>query len=87
MRRKVTRIVAAALTVAALCLLAAIPLVASWRMPAGQCMDPVSTNLPDQAAAMPLVAEQCTIAASSLKQPELIADPVWRWAAHSALLD
>jgi hypothetical protein len=38
MRRKVTRIVAAALTVATLCLLAAIPLVASWRMSAGQCI-------------------------------------------------
>ena len=83
--RKATWIVAATLTVAALSLLAATPLViVTWRMPAGQCIAPVSTNplkLADPAAAMPLVAGQCTIAASSLKPPELMEDPAWRWAA------
>jgi hypothetical protein len=77
---KVTRIVAVFLTVATSGLLAAVPVVATWRIPAGQCIAPAPTNplkLGEQAAAMPLVAGQCTIAGSSLKQPELIADPVW----------
>lgn len=76
--RKATWIVAATLTVAALSLLAAMPL--TWRMPAGQCIAPVSINplkLADQTAAMPLVAGRCTIAASSLKPDQ----PAWRWAA------
>ena len=80
--RKVTRIVAAILPLVTLSLLAAMPLVAAWRMPAGPCIAPVSINplkLADQAAAMPLVAGQCTIAASSLKPPKLMDDP-----AHSA---
>jgi hypothetical protein len=76
--RKVTGIVAATMTAAALSLLTAMPLVIIWRMPAGQCIAPVSINplnLADQAAAMPLVAGQCTIAASSPKSPEWIDDP------------
>ena len=75
--RKATCIVAATLTVAALSLLAAMPLVITWRMPAGQCIAPVSINplkLADQTAAMPLVAGQ---SASSLKPDQ----PAWRWAA------
>jgi hypothetical protein len=39
---KVTRIVTAALTAAVLTLLAAMPLVAAWRMPADQRAVPVS---------------------------------------------
>jgi hypothetical protein len=77
--RKVTRFVALLLTAVTLGLLAAMPLVPTWRIPAGQCIAPVSLNplkLGKQAA-MPLVAGQCTIAGSSFKQPELIADPVW----------
>ena len=48
------------MTAAALSLLTAMPLVIIWRMPAGQCIAPVSINplnLADQAAAMPLVAD------------------------------
>jgi hypothetical protein len=86
--RKVTQIVAATTTAAALSLLAAMPLVIIWRMPAGQCIAPVSINplnLADQAAAMPLVAGQCTIAASSPKSPEWIDDAsAQRWPAISA---
>jgi hypothetical protein len=77
--RKATQIVAATLTVAALGLLAAMPhVIVTWGMPAGQCIASVSTNplmLSDPEAAMPLVAGQCTIAASSLKPPELMDDP------------
>ena len=86
--RKVTQIVAATTTATALSLLAAMPLVIIWRMPAGQCIAPVSINplnLADQAAAMPLVAGQCTIAASSPKSPEWIDDAsAQRWPAISA---
>jgi hypothetical protein len=77
--RKATQIVAATLTVATLSLVAAMPLViVPWEMPAGQCIAPVSTSplmLADPAASMPLGVEQCTIAASSLKPPELMDDP------------
>ena len=86
--RKTTRIVAATMTAAALSLLTAMPLVIIWRMPAGQCIAPVSINplnLADQAAAMPLFAGQCTIAASSPKSPEWIDDaPAQMWPAISA---
>jgi hypothetical protein len=85
--RKVTRIVAATMTAAALSLLTAMPLVIIWRMPAGQCIAPVSINplnLADQAVAMPLVAGQCTIAASSPKSSDWIDDaPAQRWPAIS----
>ena len=54
----------------------------------GQCIAPVSINplnLADQAAAMPLVAGQCTIAASSPKSSDWIDDaPAQRWPAISA---
>ena len=76
---KVTRIATAGLTVVTLGILAAIPLFAAWRMPAGQCIAPMSTipfKLGEQAA-MPLVVGQCTISGSSLKQPKLLADRVW----------
>ena len=61
--REVMRFVGLLLTAVTLGLLAAIPLVATWRIPAGQCIAPV--------------AGECAIAGSALKQPELIADPVW----------
>src|SRR5262245_41164893 len=69
---KVTRVVAVFLAVATSGLLAAVPVVATWRIPAGQCIAPAPTSplkLGEQAAAMPLVVGQCTIAAASLKQP------------------
>src|SRR5262245_2694127 len=71
--RNVTRFVALLLTAVTLGLLAAMPLVAAWRIPAGQCIAPVSLNplKPGEQAAMPVVAGQCAIAGSSLKQPEL----------------
>ena len=74
--RNVTRFVALVLTVVSLGLLAAIPLVAAWRIPAGQCVAPVSLNPLDlgEQAAMPLVAGQCAIAGSPLNQPDLKAD-------------
>jgi hypothetical protein len=74
--RKVTRFGFLLLTAVTLGLLAAIPLVAAWRMPAGQCVAPVPLK-PREQAVMPLIAGQCAIAESALKQPELIADPVW----------
>ena len=71
-----TRFVALLLTAVTLALLGAMPLVAAWRIPAGQCIAPGSLHpfkLEEQAA-MPLVAGQCAIAGSSLKQPDLRAD-------------
>jgi len=72
----VTRFVALLLTAVTLGLLGAIPLVAAWRIPAGQCVAPAPLNTPEQEqqAAMPVVAGQCAIAGSSLKQPDLRAD-------------
>jgi hypothetical protein len=85
--REVMRFVGLLLTAVTLGLLAAIPLVATWRIPAGQCIAPVSLNsfkLGEEPAiklgeepAMSRVAGECAIAGSALKQPELIADPVW----------
>src|SRR5262245_33781296 len=72
--REVTRFVALLLTAVTLGLLAAVPLVAAWWIPAGQCIAPAPLK-PGEQAAMPLVAGQCTILGSSLKQPEL--NPVW----------
>jgi hypothetical protein len=72
--RKATRFVALLLTAVTLGLLAAVPLVAAWWVPAGQCIAPAPLK-PGEQAAMPLVAGQCTILGSSLKQPEL--NPVW----------
>ena len=69
--RNVTRFVALLLTAVTLAVLAALPLVAAWRLPAGQCAAPVSLKPGEQ---MPLVAEQCAIAGPSRKQPDLKAD-------------
>jgi hypothetical protein len=75
--RKATRFAFLLFTAVTLGLLAAIPLVAAWRIPAGQCVAPLPLK-PGEQAVMPLVAGQCTIAGSSpLKQPELMPDPVW----------
>jgi hypothetical protein len=71
--RKWTRFVFLLLTAVTLGLLAAVPLVAAWRIPAGQCVAPVPLK-PGEQAAMSLVAGQCAVAGSALKQPELIAD-------------
>jgi hypothetical protein len=73
--RKVTRFVTLLLTAVTLGLLAAMPLVAAWRIPAAQCMAPVSLNALEPGEQMPLVAGQCAIAGSSLKQPDLIG--IW----------
>ena len=61
----VTRIVTAVLTAAVMTLLAAMPLVAAWRMPADQTTVPVSinplelmqqaTDLPGQLQSLPMV--------------------------------
>jgi len=72
--RKATRFVALLLTAVTLGLLAAVPLVAAWRVPAGQCMAPMSLDPLKLGEQMPLVAGQCAIAGSSLKQPDLRAD-------------
>jgi hypothetical protein len=74
--RNDTRFVALLLTAVTLGLLAAMPLVAAWRVPAGQCIAPASLNPPtlEEHAPMRLVAGQCAIAGSSLKQPDLKAD-------------
>jgi hypothetical protein len=74
--RKATRLVALLLTAVTLGLLAAVPLVAAWRIPDGQCIAPAPLK-PGEQAVMPLVAGQCTILGSSRKQPELMPDPVW----------
>ena len=71
--RKGTRLVALLLTAVTLGFLAAVPLVAAWRIPAGQCVAPAPVK-PGEQAVMPLVARQCAILGSPLKQPELIAD-------------
>jgi hypothetical protein len=42
--RKVIRIAAAALAVICLCLIAAMPIVAGWRMPAEQVLPPPPIN-------------------------------------------
>ena len=74
--RKATRLAALLLTAVTLILLAAVPLVAAWRIPAGQCIAPASLNPPklEEQVPMPLVAGQCAIAGPSLKQPDLKAD-------------
>jgi hypothetical protein len=71
---KVTRFVFLLLTAVTLGLLTAIPLVAAWRIPAGQCIAPGSLDPLKPGEQMPVVARQCTIAGSSLKQPDLKAD-------------
>ena len=77
--REVMRFAGLLLTAVTLGLLAAIPLVATWRIPAGQCIAPVSLDSfkLGEEPAMSRVAGECAIAGSALKQPELIADPVW----------
>jgi hypothetical protein len=71
--RNGTRLVALLLTAVTLGLLAGVPLVAAWRIPAGQCVAPAPVK-PGEQAVRPLVAAQCAILGSPLKQPELIAD-------------
>jgi hypothetical protein len=73
--RKATQLAALLLTAVTLGLLAAVPLVAAWRIPAGQCIAPGPLK-PGEQAVMPLVVGQCTILGSSLKQPELMVDPL-----------
>jgi hypothetical protein len=74
--RDATRLAALLLTAVTLILLAAVPLVAAWRIPAGQCIAPGPLK-PGEQAVVPLVAGQCTILGASIKQPELMPDPVW----------
>ena len=72
--RNVTRFVALLLTAVTLGVLAALPLVAAWKIPAGQCVAPVSLDPLKPGEQMPLVTGQCAIAGPSLKQPDLRAD-------------
>src|SRR5262249_45997630 len=80
----VTRFVALLLTAVTLGVLAALPLVAAWKIPAGQCVAPVSLDPLKPGEQMPLVARQCAISGSALKQPDLKAD--WLdWGALRSL--
>jgi hypothetical protein len=72
--RDVTRLVALLLTAVTLGVLAALPLVAAWRIPAGQCVAPASVNPVKPGEQMRLLAGQCAIPGPSLKQPDLKAD-------------